>query len=203
MKHKKNIDISFAGTQTESSNEVITETVTKTEAEVVTVDRNGKAVEVVIEETPEIELRSDFPDASFVTLSETPVSNEDAYVTAVEALFAGYQAFQEGMQLLQKVQNPRFLFSKLMPVLEGFQASIAQFNEAQYHVPTEYQAGQDLLLEGIQKYTIFLVEYPIVLTGKGGLKAMKKVTKLGKLSADADQDFKKAFRAFDEATQGV
>lgn len=136
-------------------------------------------------------------------LDASSVEEMDLYANAVEAFFAGYQTFQEGMKGLQKFTQPKMVFDKLMVVLEAFQAVIAEFKAAEYTVPVEFQEGQDFVLAGIEKYDRFLVEYPAVLQGKGGMKAMKKVTQLGKLSAEADQDMKKAFRSFDEATQGA
>lgn len=187
MKQEQKLDISFAGvTSANTGNEVVKETVKEVEAKAV---EAKKEVEVELAPAPAVT-----PEAV----------EEDSYVNAVEALFSGYQAFQEGMQQMRKVQDPRHIFGKLLVVLEAFQGVIAEFKKAEYTVPADYQKGQDLLLAGIEKYEVFLVEYPETLQTKGKKnKTMRKVYSLGQMSANADQDFKKAFKAFDEATQGA
>ena len=187
MKHEETIEISYAGDAT--PNEV--ENVTSMQAEK--------------EEKPEKEVEKAGESLVELDLEQTPEheGKTDSYAVAVEALFGGYQAFQEGIQSLTRTPNPKLLMGKLIPVLEGFQAVIAQFKVAVFEVPEAFIEGHNFLLEAIKQYDVFLVDYPSVLSGKGGLKALKKVAKLGKLSASADQDMKKAFRSFDEATQGV
>lgn len=193
MKENETIDISFAGDVQETR----VKEVEMRGKEAKKFLREMEVEDVVLENTPELA-----PSTKEVAI-EGIEENLDPYASAIEAFFAGYQAFQEGMKALQKFTQPKLVFGKLMGVLNAFQGVIAEFKEAEYVVPAEFQKGHELILEGIEKYDRFLVEYPAVLQGKGGLKAMKKVTQLGKLSADADQDMKKAFRAFDEATQGV
>jgi hypothetical protein len=187
MKHEDTIEISFAGDLT--PNEV----------------ENVTPMQVEKEEKPEKEVENASKVHVEADVEQTYENKEetDSYAVAVEALFGGYQAFQEGMQSLTRTPNPKLLMGKLIPVLEGFQAEIAQFKEAEFDVPEAFIEGHNFLLEAIKQYDVFLVDYPSVLSGKGGLKALKKVAKLGKLSASADQDMKKAFRSFDEATQGV
>ena len=191
MKKTEEVTISFAGAE-----KVVPVTVNKEQEKGIWEALKNHTDEVV-EDTNEL-----VPPAENAVTEEL-AEELDPYATAIEAFFGGYQTFQEGMKALQKFTQPKLIFGKLMVVLEAFQADIKAFKEAEYIVPPEFQAGHDLVLEGIAKYDQFLVEYPVVLQGKGGLKAMKKVTQLGKLSADADQDMKKAFRAFDEATQGA
>lgn len=187
MKHEDTIEISFADDAT--PNEV----------------KNATPMQIEKEEEPGKEVENANKGHVEPDVEQTYENEEetDSYAVAVEALFGGYQAFQEGMQSLTRTPNPKLLMGKLIPVLEGFQAKIAQFKEAEFEVPETFVEGHNFLLEAIKQYDVFLVDYPTVLRGKSGLKALKKVTKLGKLSASADQDMKKAFRSFDEATQGV
>lgn len=191
MKENQTIDISFAGAIQEKR--VKEGEVRGKEAKKLLREQSDTVV--VMENSPELA-----PSTKEVDVKEIDESL-DPYVIAIDSLFAGYQAFQVGMKDLPKVKQHKFIFGMLMDVLNAFQGVIAEFKKAEYLVPTEFQKGHNLILEGIEKYDQFLVEYPIVLQGKPGMSSMKKATKLGKLSADADQDMKKAFRAFDEATQ--
>lgn len=135
---------------------------------------------------------------------ETEVQEEeDAYAEAVGRLFASHQTFQESMTSLTKTLNPALMFSKLVPILETFQKEIALFKETEFEVEDKFEEGHGFLLSSLEKYETFLVDYPKVLSGKGGLKAMKKVHKLGKLSGEADKELKMAFRSFDKALQEV
>ena len=192
MKNNNEIDISFAGD--EASEFKLNEVENTTVLQITDEEAPEKEGETVDEQSDEVT-----PEAE----AQEEVNSSDAYTVAIESLFVGYQAFQEGMQSLTKSPNPKFLMGKLASVLEGFQLAIAQFKDAEFEVPVDFLEGHAFIVEAIQQYDVFLVEYPAVLSGKGGLKAMKKVAKLGKLNASADQNMKKAFRSFDEATKGA
>lgn len=186
MKNEEVIDVSFAGEATPVLvlNEV----------------ENTTPLETTTKETQEIEGEKITEEDNEPI--QVVVSHAQAFTDAIEIFFNGYQVFQEGMQSLTKKPNPKLLMGQLTSVLEGFQLEIKRFEEAEFDVPEIYLEGHAFILEAIKQYEVFLVEYPAVLSGKGGLKAMKKVAKLGKLNASADQNMKKAFRSFDEASQG-
>lgn len=183
MKNNQTIDITFANQGKEKEN--------KKEMPVAETEVDDNEISSIVE-TKEL-------------VEETPVKEleeeTDGYAMAVERLFGAHQAFQEDMQSLTKTVNPTVLMGKLVPILETFQGEIDVFRQADYEVETRFQEGHGYLLSSLEKYETFLVDYPIVLSGKGGIKAMKKVMKLGKLSGEADKDIKKAFRSFDEALQ--
>lgn len=181
MKNNQTIDITFANQGKEN----------KKETPLSVTESDDQEISSVVETKEHIE--------------EAPVGEfeeeTDAYAIAVERLFGAHQSFQENMQSLTKTVNPTVLMGKLVPILETFQEEIKVFRQTDYEVESRFEEGHGYLLSSLEKYETFLVDYPIVLSGKGGIKAMKKVMKLGKLSGEADKDIKKAFRSFDEAVQ--
>lgn len=144
-------------------------------------------------------------DESAVKELETKVTEdedtgEEAYAVAVDRLFEQYQAFQEGMQALMKMMNqPALMKLKLNALIKSFKEEIQHFRNTDFVVEDAFLEGHQHIEEALEKYDVFLVEYPKVLDGKGGFKSMKKVKNLGALSGKADQDMKAAFRSFAEA----
>lgn len=129
---------------------------------------------------------------------------EDPYAEAVDTLFAQYQIFQEGMNGLPKmIKQPGLMQLALNKLLKDFQEAIDAFKKEEHDILDIYQEGHDFILQALEKYEKFLVEYPKALQGKNKTKAMMKITSLGKLSGQADQDMKSAFRSFQEAVEAM
>ncbi|WP_442638189.1 hypothetical protein [Rossellomorea marisflavi] len=160
-------------------------------------------VDTVVDKESETALEQPRETSETHVVETVVPEEEDAYAEAVGRLFASHQTFQESMTALTKTLNPALMFSKLVPILETFQTEITQFKSTEFEVEEKFEEGHGFLLSSLEKYETFLTDYPKVLSGKGGLKAMKKVHKLGKLSGEADKELKMAFRSFDKALQEV
>lgn len=136
--------------------------------------------------------------------SMIPLSNEDVYAQAIEPLFDAYQTFQEKFLKLKGIKNPSFLASHIFIILDDFKKAIGTFREDLVVVPKGFEEGHEHILAALEKYDVFLEEYPAALkSGKKGMKIIKKITALGKLSGEADREMKQAFNCFVEAVGGL
>lgn len=168
------------------------------------VDDIGTLSETQAEESAVKELESNVTNSqetfNEVKVNEEEDTGEEAYAVAVDRLFEQYQAFQEGMQALMKMMNqPALMKLKLNALIKSFKEEIQHFRNTDFVVGEAFLEGHQHIEDALEKYDVFLVEYPKVLDGKGGFKSMKKVKNLGALSGRADQDMKAAFRSFAEA----
>lgn len=184
MKKDNEIEVTFGGVN-ETPEVEVAEVVETIEVEVL-----ESAGEVVIEPVEDVE-----------TLEVEEA--EDAYAVAVDRLFESYQAFQQGFHSLPAMaKNPALMQMKLTSLMNEFQKEIQLFRDGNYQVDALYEDGHGYILQALDKYDEFLVEYPKALTGKKKMKSMKKIKDLGALSGRADQDMKAAFRSFEQAIQG-
>lgn len=168
------------------------------------VDDIGTLAETHTEESAVEELESKVTNSqetfNEVKENEEKHTGEEAYAFALDRLFEQYQSFQEGMQGLTKMVNqPALMKLKLIALIETFKKEIKHFRNTEFEVSDVYREGHQHIEDALEKYDVFLVEYPKVIDKRGGFKSLKKVKDLGTLSGRADQDMKAAFRSFAEA----